>query len=69
MLNRRGFGLACVAVGLAGTRAFAEPQPAAGIAALELSLGGRIGVSALDTGLGRRIDHRGDERFAMCSTF
>jgi beta-lactamase class A len=35
----------------------------------EKTLGGRIGVSALNTANGARIRHRGDERFAMCSTF
>lgn len=69
LLNRRHFGLACMAAGLVGTRARAQPDPAAQIAAVEAALGGRVGVSALDTGSGRRIDHRGDERFAMCSTF
>lgn len=39
------------------------------IAALESGFGGRIGVSAIDTGSGRRILHRADERFALCSTF
>jgi beta-lactamase class A len=28
-----------------------------------------VGVFALDTGNGRQISHRADERFAMCSTF
>ena len=36
---------------------------------IENTLGGRIGVSALDTANGLRIRHRGNERFAMCSTF
>jgi beta-lactamase class A len=52
------------------------PQPtlgphtaAAGIAAMEARLGGRLGVAALDTRDGRRIEHRGSERFPMCSTF
>jgi beta-lactamase class A len=36
---------------------------------IENSLGGRVGVSALNTANGVRIRHRGDERFAMCSTF
>lgn len=40
-----------------------------GIAALEARSGGRLGVAALDTGSGATFDHRGDERFAMCSTF
>ena len=37
--------------------------------ALERQHGGRLGVSILDTGNGRRVAHRGDERFLMCSTF
>lgn len=69
MLNRREFGIACVAASVVGGRADAYSAPSAQIAALEASLGGRIGVSALESGSGRRIDHRGDERFAMCSTF
>jgi beta-lactamase class A len=44
-------------------------NPAAQIAALERSHGGRLGVAILDTGDGRRVTHRGDERFLMCSTF
>jgi beta-lactamase class A len=43
-----------------------EPNP---IAAIEKTLGGRIGVTALDTHSGARVTRRGDERFAMCSTF
>jgi beta-lactamase class A len=39
------------------------------IAAMEKDLGGRIGVSALDTASGVRLSHRGRERFAMCSSF
>jgi beta-lactamase class A len=34
-----------------------------------LLVGGRVGVFALDTGTGRQLAHRSDERFAMCSTF
>ncbi|SDZ01999.1 beta-lactamase class A [Lysobacter sp. yr284] len=52
------------------------PKPAAADAALRAKLaelekrsGGRLGVSALDSGDGRRFDVRGGERFAMCSTF
>lgn len=40
-----------------------------GIAALEARSGGRLGVSVLDTASGKTFAHRGDERFAMCSTF
>jgi beta-lactamase class A len=36
---------------------------------LERRHGGRLGVAVLDTGSGRRIVHRADERFLMCSTF
>jgi beta-lactamase class A len=39
------------------------------IAAVERRLGGRLGVLALDTGTGQRIQHRASERFPMCSTF
>ncbi|AWH38221.1 L2 family class A beta-lactamase [Stenotrophomonas sp. ZAC14D1_NAIMI4_6] len=43
---------------------------AADFAALEKVSGGRLGVTVLDTGSGRRIaGHRQDERFPMCSTF
>ena len=37
--------------------------------ALEKQSGARIGVAALDTGTGKRIAWRADERFVMCSTF
>ena len=39
------------------------------LAAIESGLGGRLGVHALDTGSGRELAFRADERFAMCSTF
>ena len=39
------------------------------LADLERRFGGRLGVAILDTGSGRRARHRGDERFALCSTF
>ena len=37
--------------------------------AVETRVGGRLGVAALDTGSGRLALHRGEERFALCSTF
>lgn len=40
-----------------------------GIVALEARSGGRLGVAVLDTADGKTFTHRGDERFAMCSTF
>ncbi|TXI25601.1 MAG: class A beta-lactamase [Roseateles sp.] len=39
------------------------------LAALEARAGGRLGFAALDTGSGRLLGHRLDQRFGMCSTF
>ena len=39
------------------------------LATLERKNGGRLGVFALDTGSGRSLAYRADERFLMCSTF
>src|ERR1051326_2689529 len=58
--------------GVAGAivlRPVAAADASADIAAIEHRLGGRLGVAALDTGTGRRVEHRATERFAMCSTF
>ncbi|WP_152360354.1 class A beta-lactamase [Microlunatus speluncae] len=41
----------------------------AGLAALEKKFDARLGVFAWDTGTGRAITHRADDRFAFCSTF
>jgi beta-lactamase class A len=41
----------------------------AACAAIETEIGGRVGIAALDTGSGKRLAYRGDERFALCSTF
>ena len=38
-------------------------------AELENRTGARIGVSAIDPSTSRRVDHRSEERFIMCSTF
>ncbi|MGW3231325.1 class A beta-lactamase [Kitasatospora sp. NPDC001095] len=40
----------------------------ASFAALEQQFGARLGVFAVDTGSGREITHRADERFAFAST-
>lgn len=45
------------------------PSMTSRLAALEARVGGRLGVAVVDTGTGRRLDHRGDERFPLCSTF
>jgi len=39
------------------------------ILSIEQRTGGRIGVAALDTASGKRLDYRSEERFPMCSTF
>ncbi|MGC4891001.1 class A beta-lactamase [Micromonospora sp. DT227] len=45
------------------------PVPVPGeLAALERRFGARIGVYAVDTGTGRTLAHRADERFAYAST-
>ena len=54
-----------LAASVAGARSDAANQ----IAAIEARLGGRMGIAALDTGSGKRLDYRAEERFAMCSTF
>jgi beta-lactamase class A len=56
---------------------FSRPRPAwafassleSDIAAIEAKSGGRLGVAVLDTASGARTDHRGNERFPLCSTF
>ncbi|PHX41025.1 class A beta-lactamase [Pseudomonas sp. NZIPFR-PS5] len=46
-----------------------DPAIAQQLAELERRHGGRLGVAMLDTSSQRLISHRGDERFALCSTF
>jgi beta-lactamase class A len=53
----------------AGASAATAGEPLERLAALEKAHGGRLGVAILDTATGRRIHHRGEERFPMCSTF
>ncbi|KVW90527.1 PEN family class A beta-lactamase, Bcc-type [Burkholderia cepacia] len=56
----------------AAAAAAAAVAPAAAgqmLAELESSVGGRLGVCAIDTASGRVIEHRADERFPFCSTF
>ena len=47
----------------------AKADFAESIATIEAKTGSRIGVAALDTGSGKRLDYRSEERFPMCSTF
>jgi beta-lactamase class A len=39
------------------------------LAELEARSRGRLGVAILDVATGRHVEHRGEERFALCSTF
>jgi beta-lactamase class A len=68
MLSRRDL-IAATALLPLSRAALAAEEPAARLEVLEQRAGGRLGVTALDTGTGRRIDYRLSERFAMCSTF
>ncbi len=43
--------------------------PGQRLAAIEARVGGKLGVAALETSSGRRVEYRARERFAMCSTF
>lgn len=68
MISRRTI----LAVGLSSPltlRAMADEMgfPSA-MAEIEKTNGGRLGVCVIDTATNRRLTHRGDERFAMCST-
>ena len=65
--DRRGAMLAITALFAAPAFPVAADSPA--IAAVERRHGGRLGVFALDTGNGRTLGHRADERFLMCSSF
>ena len=70
LLQGLAFGGAALALRSARSIAMAGNNDAsARLAALEREHGGRLGVAVLDTGSGKRIAHRGDERFLMCSTF
>ncbi|WP_296257182.1 MULTISPECIES: class A beta-lactamase [unclassified Pseudomonas] len=53
----------------ASAAAASSPSIEQQLAELELRHGGRLGVAILDTASERLISHRGDERFALCSTF
>jgi beta-lactamase class A len=69
--TRRVF-LAVLAAGLvpgAHAQSVARRNPADRIDDLEKEVGGRVGLAVLNTADGRRLLHRTDERFAMCSTF
>ncbi|MGY4395786.1 beta-lactamase class A [Sphingomonas sp. UYAg733] len=73
-MQRRSFlvGTGCTLIAmpaLATNRAFGGAGFKARIAALDAETRGRLGMAIFDTGTGARFAWRGDERFAMCSTF
>jgi beta-lactamase class A len=72
-ISRRGL-LAGAAVALAAPssraqNASTDPSLENRLASIEKREGGRLGIAAFDSGSGRRLAYRGDERFALCSTF
>ena len=79
ILARRDFLASAGLVVLTGCAGTALPAPgdsspsataaAAEIADIEQRLGGRLGVCLLDNKGSVIVAHRGEERFAMCSTF
>ncbi|WCL52664.1 class A beta-lactamase [Gimibacter soli] len=62
-------GLCFVLMGILSGGVAAGPSFEAGIKAIEAKFGGRVGVTVIDPATGKQLSHRGDERFAMCSTF
>jgi len=58
----------CLVLGQPGGLTAGESLEAQ-IVKIDTESGGRLGVAALDTATGRRIEHRANERFLMCSTF
>jgi beta-lactamase class A len=54
---------------LGGCRKTGETNFGNRIAQIESETGSRIGVVAIDSSSNRRLEHRPDERFLMCSTF
>jgi beta-lactamase class A len=73
LISRRRLMLRALAAApaMAGLTARAQTDASAleaAFADLERDHGGRLGVCALDVATGRRIGHRADERFALCST-
>jgi beta-lactamase class A len=62
-----GAGILVLCAAHAGERVRSSASPR--FAQIEAQIGGRVGVCAIDTGSGARLSHRGDARFAMCSTF
>lgn len=68
--SRRHFFLGALSLVVVGCRRKSTQASASlALAEIEQASGGRLGVFAVDTGTGKELHHRADERFAMCSTF
>lgn len=65
--HRRGAILS--GLSLLARPALAGPETNQFFKRMESRLGGRVGLAVLDTGSGKSLSWRGDERFAMCSSF
>lgn len=61
--------MGCAQTGVEKNRAQATQQLQAALGRVEQRVGGRLGVAVLDTGSDALATYRGDERFALCSTF
>ena len=61
--------LAVPAFAWSPTQAQSGEDVEARLADLERAHGGRLGVAVLNLATGKRVGHRADERFLMCSTF
>lgn len=63
MLHRTAHAVSALAPTAAASHSYAP------LAALERKVGGRLGVTFLNTETGASVGHRANERFGMCSTF
>lgn len=68
-LGTRALGAGAAAPRVLGGKQEGRERFFARAAAIEASVGGRLGVAALDTATSERLVHHADERFPMCSTF
>ncbi|MFE1597543.1 class A beta-lactamase [Methylobacterium sp. ID0610] len=67
--TRRAALIGSLVLSCAARAAEGPEEAVAHLAALERQDGGRLGVTVRDTGSGRVLSYRADERFALCSTF
>lgn len=67
--HRRGFVFSTLGLLIGAMPAWAESGSDAVFREIEARLGGRAGLSVLDTANGKTLSWRGGERFAMCSSF